>query len=160
MTGIESETIAKLNLRFSRTRFIYFAQAGFVFTVAIAGWLAIPSSNPTRNAEALLSIWAFVFTLAIAAIIGRRFLFKWDRLRNIALLKGIDGLLAALQTNSIILAAVAEAIVLAGFAAAYTGGDRGDLVRSAIIAFIVLALNFPRISVWKTIVASFKDISE
>jgi len=143
--------------RFAKARIIYFAQAVSILMIAAVGWFLLPIGGTFAGRESVLPIWALVLFLAVTAIVARRFLVKWERLHNVTVLKGIDGLLATLQANVIILGAIAEAIIIGGVAAAFLGGDRGDIMRAMLIAAIVLLVNFPRISTWETIVSSLKD---
>jgi hypothetical protein len=157
MQESDIETISKLQARFMRARVIFFAQTLSVLGIAVVGWFVSPMVSTVGSTGAAMPLWALVFFLAIGAIVARRLLLNWDRLHNIVVLKGVDGLLTALQTNTILLAAAAELIILAGFASSVLGGDRGDILRALVIAAIVLAVNVPRYSVWETIVIKLED---
>jgi hypothetical protein len=155
---IEPELQKKIDERYSRSMIIYGAVATSALMMAVVGWFVVPSGQPSGAAPAVLPIWVLVFFLAVAAIVARRFLVRWERLRDLKLLRGIDGLLGALQANTIILAAIGEMIVIAGVISSFFSFDRGDLVRAVIIAAVVFALNFPRRLAWNTIVSNLKDV--
>ncbi len=137
---------------------VYGAVASSALMMAIVGWFVLPTGQPSAPAQAILPIWVLVFFLAVAAIVARRFLVRWERLRDIKLLRGLDGLLGALQANTVILAAIGETIVIAGLISSFFSYDRGDLVRAVVIAGVVFILNFPRRSAWDKIVTNLKDV--
>ena len=155
---IEPELQKKSDERYSRSMIVYGAVASSALMMAAVGFFVLPSGQAPAAAPAVMPIWVLVFFMAVAAIVARRFLVRWERLRDIKLLRGIDGLLGALQANTVILAAIGEMIVIAGIVSSFFSGDRGDLVRAVIIAGVVFFLNFPRRSAWNTIVSNHKDV--
>lgn len=155
---IDPDVKKRVDERYSRSLIIYSSMAASALGIAAIGWIVIPAVQIPASAPAVMPIWVLVFFLAIAAIIARRSLVRWERLQDITLLRGVDGLLATLQTNSIILAALGEMIIIAGVVSAYLSFDRGDLLRSTIIAAVVFVLNFPRRSTWDTIISSLSKV--
>ena len=88
----------------------------------------------------------------------RRMFFRWDRLKDITTLKGVDGLLVTLQNNAIILAVFATLLTTVGCVITVLSGETFEAMRAEIVALIVFLINFPRKSVWTKIVASMEKV--
>ncbi|MCA1639645.1 MAG: hypothetical protein LC768_15165, partial [Acidobacteria bacterium] len=110
------------------------------------------------NSKSLIPLWIAVLFIGVGTFLLRRILFKWERLKDITLLKGFSGLLATLQTNSIILGSLAEAIAIIGFIIAVLNGSGADMLRTVAVALIVFFINFPRKSVWEKIAANMEKV--
>jgi len=158
MDEISPVNNAELEKSYRTTVFIYTAQIATAVILTIVGcFFAGRSENPVA-ANSLMPLWVLILFLAVGTFLFRRILYKWERLKDLTLLRGADGLFKALQMNSIILGSLAEAIAFIGFLIAQLGGVRADLVRAGIVALIVFLINFPRLSVWKKIAASFEKV--
>jgi len=96
--------------------------------------------------------------IAVGSFILRRMFFNWERLKNIALLKGISGLFGTLQRNSILLGAFGVIVAVLGFAISTFSGNSSDMLRAGAIALVVFLINFPRKKVWKTIVSNLGKV--
>jgi hypothetical protein len=158
MNEIESHLQAEIQNFYSRSLTVYAAQAIFIVVLAIVGWFVVPTVPNSVELGLFTPIWVLILFIAVGALVARRVLTRWERLRDIKLLRGTKGLLRALQTNTIILSALAELVMIAGFASAYFRGDRGDLVRALFIAAIVMLASFPKKKVWKTVVSSLEGV--
>jgi hypothetical protein len=99
-----------------------------------------------------------VLFIAVGTFILRRMFFNWDRLKNIALLKGVTGLLGSLQRNSIILGFFALIAAIVGFLISSFSGSSADMFRAGVISLVVFLINFPRKKVWKTIVSNLEKV--
>jgi hypothetical protein len=83
----------------------------------------------------------------------RRVLFNWEKLRNINLTKGVKGLIATLQTYTILLGTLTEIIAIVGFLISVMTGNKFEMFRAGAIALVVFLMIFPRKKVWETIVS-------
>lgn len=131
-----------------------------IFSLALipAAWfLAINTENAVTQ-RSLTALWIAVLFIALATFVIRRMLFRWERLKHIYLLKGMSGLLSALQTNALILGAMAEVIAIMGFLIAALGGVKWDMFRAGVVALVVFLINFPRRSVWEKVAGSMEKI--
>lgn len=158
MSEILPDIQTQLEKRYRVTAFVVLAQ--IVFTVAlipIAWFLAVNTENAVTQTS-LNSLWVAILFIALATFVLRRALFRWERLKDVVLLKGIDGLLATLQVNAIILGAMAEIIAIFGFLIATLGGVKYDMFRAAVVALVVFLINFPRKSIWEKVVANLQRI--
>lgn len=157
MDEILTKNLSELEKRYRTTAIIYFAQI-FTTVILIFASLFVADSEYTVSANSLTALWIAVIFIAIGAFVLRRILSNWERLRNIKLLKGVSGLLAALQTNSIILGALAETIAVIGFIITVLSGYKADALRAGTVALIVFLMNFPRKSVWQKIVVNLEKV--
>lgn len=160
MEEVSPENLAGLERRYRITAFIVLAQIFLTIVLIVAAYFAAPLSGKSISQNSLTTLWVAIIFIAIGAFVLRRMFFRWDRLKDIALLKGISGLLATLQTNAIILGALAEAIAVAGFVIAVLGGEAFEMLRAGIVALIAFIINFPRKSVWEKIVAGMEKVEE
>jgi hypothetical protein len=79
-------------------------------------------------------------------------------LKDVAVLKGITGLLKTLQNNAIILAVFATLLTVVGCVAAVLSGETFEAIRAEIVSLIVFSVNYPRKSVWEKIVAGLQKV--
>jgi hypothetical protein len=147
----------ELEKRF-RAAVLFFA----IVTIAAAGltifaWL-FPTSAPEGKQSDLTPVWILIIFIAAGSFVLRRVLFRWERFRDRKLLGGSSGLLRSLQANAFILGGIGGLIALLGFIAARASGDRFDMLRAGVAALIVLAINFPRRSIWLKVAKSLDEI--
>ena len=93
-------------------------------------------------------LWIVALVIAIGAFLLRRVLFAPSALRDAATLKGASGVLQSLQSKTILLAALGEAVAVIGFVITLSSGDIFDMLRAFAVALIVLFVSFPRKSAW------------
>lgn len=158
MNEILPDTRSQLEKRYRVTAFVVIAQILFTVALIPAAWfLAVKTENAVTQTS-LTSLWVAILFIALATFVLRRALFRWERLKDVVLLKGVDGLLSTLQVNAIILGAMAEIIAIFGFLIAALGGVKYDMFRAAVVALVVFLINFPRKSIWEKIVANLQSI--
>ena len=156
MEEISAENLARLEKRYKLTLFLVAAQILSVFVFLAV--TALLTSNVHFLERDFTTLWLVILFLAASTFILRRQLFGWERLKNKALLKGVSGLISTLQMNTLVLACFAEIILIIGFIIALENASFFDMVRAAAIALIVFGLNFPRLSIWKKIVAALEKV--
>jgi len=144
--------------RYKTAAFVVLAQIGFtVILIPIAWFLAVNIENAI-SPRSVTTLWVGILFIALGTFVLRRMLYRWDRLRDIVLLKGIDGLLASLQTSTILLGAMAEIVAILGFLIAVLGGVAFDMFRAAVVALVIFLINFPRRSIWEKITANLGNV--
>lgn len=158
MSGISAENLSLLEKKYKTTTVILFAQIIFTIVLIIAGWFYAANVENAISDEALMNFRIGVIFIAITTFVLRRMLTRWDRLKTVALLKGIPGLLSSLQTNAIILGTFAEIIAIIGFLIAALGGVKTDMLTFGAVALIIFFINFPRKNIWEKIVANLEKI--
>lgn len=146
-----------LEKRYRTTATIYFAQIFSTVVIIFAAFILAKTEN-AADSNVLMPLWVAIVFTAIAAFVLRRVLTRWERLRDVKLLKGFAGLFATLQTNSIILGAMAEAIAVLGLVIAFLSGNKFDALRAGTVALVVFLMNFPRKSVWEKIAAGLEKV--
>lgn len=158
MSEISAENRTELEKRYRTAAFVVIVQIlTTIVLIAVAFFVAQTSEN-SATSQSIFALWIIVLFIAVGAFVLRRILFKWGRLKNTTLEKGIPGLLQTLQTNSILLGSLGEVITIIGFLVATLGGNKWDMFRVGAIALIVFLANFPRKSNWEKIVANLGNL--
>lgn len=158
MSEITGENLAELNRRYRTTVFIVLAQIFVVLFLVTASWLLVAKVETNLSDQDFTTLWVAVMFIAVGSFLLRRMFFNWERLKNIALLKGVQGVIATLQRNSIILSVFAVLVALLGFVISTFSGNSSDMFRAGAIALVVFLINFPRKRVWRTIVANLQKV--
>ncbi|HXG84913.1 MAG TPA: hypothetical protein VNI84_12905 [Pyrinomonadaceae bacterium] len=158
MDVIAPENLSELDKRYRATAIIYFAQIWTAAALIAASWFFIKDAENPVNPDFLTPLWTAIVFIAVGAFVLRRVFLKWERLRDVKLLKGVSGLLGKLQTNSIILGSMAEVIAILGVVITVQNGAKSDLLRAGLVSLIVFIINFPRKSVWRKIVANLEKV--
>jgi hypothetical protein len=158
MNEISGENLAELNRRYRTTVFIVLAQIFVVLFLIAASWLLVKKVETNLSDQDFTTLWVAVMFIAVGSFLLRRMFFNWERLKNIALLKGVQGVIGTLQRNSIILSVFAVLVALLGFVISTFSGNSSDMFRAGAIALVVFLINFPRKRVWKAIVSNLQKI--
>ncbi len=158
MEEIPPEDRASLESRYRTTTVIIAAQIGFTIILTVAFWLLAPGSENSISPQTLTTLWVAIIFLAVGAFVLRRVFFRWERLKDITLRKGVSGLLKTLQLNAIILAVFATLLPIVGGVITVLSGSTFEIIRAEIVALIVFLINFPRKSVWEKIVAVMEKV--
>ncbi len=159
MEGISPENHAVLKNRYRAACVLIIRQIVFSASLIALVWYFAPKlSSDSISQQTLTTLWVLIIFLALAAFILRRAFFRWDRLKDIALLKGIPNLLKTLQTNAVILSIFATLITFVGCAITVLSGENFQMLRAGVVALIVFLINFPRRRVWEKIVAGMEKV--
>lgn len=158
MPEITSENLTELENRHRTTAIVFVVQISLTIILIVASIFIAPKVESPNSDETLRTLWFIIIFIALGTFLLRRMFLRWDRLRDISLVKGIKGLLRTLQSNAIILAVLAETVVIVGFVISFLSGDWLDTLRAGVVALILLAINFPRKSVWERIVTNLQEI--
>lgn len=149
-----------LSRQYKTAAAVYLGQVGIALGLVAFGWFYPVYMDNSIPESSLTSLRIGVILIAVATVGLRRMLVRWDRLRSIALLEGIPGLLSSLRSNAIILGAMAEIIAVIGFLIAALGGIRTDILTFGAVALLLFLINFPRRSIWRKIVANLEKVGE
>ena len=158
MEEVSPENLAELEKRYRTTVTIFAAQILSSIILTLVALFLTPKNDNSFSPESLRTLWIVIIFIAVGTFLLRRFFLRWDRLRDIVLLKGIKGLLRTLQTNAIILSVFAETIVIIGLIVTFLSGDKYEILRAGFVALILFAINFPRKKVWEKIVIGLQEI--
>lgn len=158
MEQISEENLKELETRYRTTSIVVGVQIASTILLIFVAWFLSARTDNAIQPSAVSALWMSVLFIAIGTFVVKRFLFSWERLKNIALLKGLKKLIAALQINTIILCSFAQIIAVIGFLVATLTGDKFEMFRAGAVALIVFLINFPRKSVWKKIAANLEKV--
>jgi hypothetical protein len=158
MSEISNENLNLLGKKYKAASMILIAQVIFSIALIATGWFVSANVENSISDESLMSLRIAVIFIAITTFVLRRMLFRWDRLKNVAILKGISGLLGSLQANAIILGTLAEIIAIIGFLIAALGGVRTEMFTFGAVSLILFLINFPRKNIWEKIVANLQEV--
>ncbi len=115
MNKIAAENLAEIEKRYRLTAIIVLTQITTTIILVVVGWFYAASSENAASDDSLLGLWMAIVFIAVGTFFLRRMLNRWERLKNIAMTKGVSGVLSTLQTNSIIIGSLAEVIAIIGF---------------------------------------------
>jgi acylphosphatase len=100
----------------------------------------------------VMGLWIAVLVFGLGAFVIRRTKFAPMRLKDVAALRGVSGLLKTLQDTTIQVACIGGAIALMGFMITIRTGDWTDMLRAVGVSVIVLFYCFPFRSAWERVV--------
>jgi LPXTG-motif cell wall-anchored protein len=158
MDEISPESLSSIEKRYNTARIIYLGQIVATVILIMVGYFTVKNTETGTDSNTLTILWIVVLFAALGAFLLRRTLYRWERFKNLNLTKGVSGVLSALLTNTIVLGALAEIIVVVGFVIAMMNGNRADLIRAGAVSLIVFLVNLPRKSVWEKIVRSVEKV--
>jgi acylphosphatase len=100
----------------------------------------------------VMGLWITILVFGLGAFVLRRTKFAAMRLKDIAALKGVSGLLKTLQDTTIQIASIGGAVALMGFVITIRTGDWTNMLRAGGVAAIVLIYCYPFRSGWERVV--------
>jgi hypothetical protein len=153
MQNSSEQFAGELGKRYQITSLIVVGQIVATLILIAISWLIAPRVDLDITEQTTNGLWIFVIFTAIGVFLLRRILFNWEKLRNINLTKGVKGLIATLQTNTILLGTLTEVIAIVGFLISVMTGNKFEMFRAGAIALVVFLMIFPRKKTWETIVS-------
>lgn len=96
-------------------------------------------------------LWIAILVFGLGAFVLRRTKFAAMRLKDIAALRGVTGLLKTLQDTTVQLAFIGGAIGLMGFMLVILSGDWTYTLRAVGVSIIVLVYGYPFRSAWERV---------
>lgn len=113
-----------------------------------------------RDPVLIMGLRIAIVVFGVGAIVLRRTRFRAMRLKDIAALKGMSGLLRTLEGTTIQIACIGGAIALMGFMITILTGDWTEMLRAAGIAAIVLIYGHRFRSSWERVARQLADYSQ
>jgi hypothetical protein len=153
----QTDERAQSELIHKRNGAVRIVSGTFTFTLllvvlALTGVMrGLLSPNPSVTGALGIAI----VILGVGAITFRRTRFSSMRLRDIAALRGVSGLLETLYTTTICVALIGGVIALLGFVISMMTGVGTNMLYFGVIAVVVLFYAYPRRSAWQSVVAAF-----
>src|ERR1051325_11774002 len=121
-----------------------------VVLIAIAYFAADRLYRPGAPST-IMALWIAVLVFGLGAFVLRRTRFATMRLKDIAALKGMSGLLKTLQDTTVQVACIGGAIGLMGFMLVILSGDWTFTLRAIGVSIIVLIYGYPFRSAWERV---------
>lgn len=121
-----------------------------IVLLAIA-YLAADRLFRPRDPSLVMGLWIAILVFGLGAFVLRRTRFAAMRLKDIAALKGMSGLLKSLQDTTIQVACIGGAIGLMGFMLVILSGDWTFTLRAVGVSAIVLMYGYPFRSAWERV---------
>lgn len=96
-------------------------------------------------------LWIAILVFGLGAFVLRRTKFAAMRLKDIAALRGVSGLLKTLQDTTVQIACIGGAIGLMGFMLVILSGDWTYTLRAIGVSIIVLIYGYPFRGAWERV---------
>jgi len=113
-----------------------------------------------RDPSLAMGLWIAILVFGLGAFVLRRTRFSAMRLKDIAALKGMSGLLQTLQGTTIQIACIGGAIALMGFMVTILTGDWTSMLRAAGVSAVVLIYAYPFRSAWERVARQLSDYAQ
>ena len=117
----------------------------------LTAYLAADRLYRPRDPSLSMALWIAILVFGLGAFVLRRTRFAAMRLKDIAALKGISGLLKTLQDTTVQVACIGGAIGLMGFMLVILSGDWTFTLRAIGVSIIVLIYGYPFRSAWERV---------
>src|SRR6266576_1904391 len=117
----------------------------------VIAYLAADRLFRPRDPSLTMALWIAILVFGLGAFVLRRTKFAAMRLKDIAALKGMSGLLKSLQDTTIQIACIGGAIGLMGFMLVIMSGDWTFTLRAIGVSIIVLFYGYPFRSAWERV---------
>src|SRR5438477_12968360 len=115
----------------------------------VIAYLAADRLFRPRDPSLTMALWIAILVFGLGAFVLRRTRFAAMRLKDIAALRGVSGLLKTLQDTTIQIAFIGGAIALMGFIITIFTREWGDMLRAGGVSAIVLIYSYPFRSSWQ-----------
>lgn len=133
------------------------ALLGLTIALVAIGFFSSESLHRPGDPSLAMALWIAILIFGLGSFVLRRTRFQTMRLRDIAALRGISGLLATLQGTTIQVAFIGGAIALMGFMVMIMTGNKYDMLRAGGVAIIVLLYAYPQRPAWQRLVRSIEQ---
>lgn len=108
----------------------------------------------------VMGLWIAILVFGLGAFVLRRTRFAAMKLKDIAALKGMSGLLKSLHDTTIQIAFIGGGIALMGFIVTILTGDWTSMLRAAGVSAIVLIYGYPFRSAWERVARQLSDYAQ
>lgn len=137
--------------------------AGFLaldVALLVLAYFAAEKLFRPNDPSIIMGLWIAILIFGLGAFVLRRTRFAAMRLKDIAALKGMSGLLKSLQDTTVQIAFIGGAIALMGFIVTIMTGDWTTMLRGAGVSAIVLIYGYPFRSAWERVARQLSDYSQ
>ncbi|MBA2732014.1 MAG: hypothetical protein H0U54_03870 [Acidobacteria bacterium] len=160
MVQTSESTQAELTRRHRTAAMVVGALLGLTVALIVIGFVSSESLHRPGDPSLAMALWIAILIFGLGSFALRRTRFQTMRLRDIASLRGISGLLATLQGTTIQVAFIGGAIALMGFVVMIMTGNKYDMLRAGGVAIIVLLYAYPQRPAWQRLVQAIEQSGE
>ena len=125
--------------------------------LSIVAYLGKPYFRQQVNPPLDIAVRIVILGLGLGAVVWRRTKFQPARLKDIAGLAGVSGLVQTIEKTTLQIALLAAAIAIVGFVATLMTGNELYTFWSGAIAIVVLIYGYPTKSSWLKTVNRYTD---
>ncbi len=125
--------------------------------LSIVAYLGKPYFQQQVNPPLDIAVRIVILGLGLGAVVWRRSKLQPMRLKDIASLQGVSGLVRTLEKTTLQLAVLAAAIAVTGFVATLMTGNELYTFWSGAIAIVVLVYCYPTKQSWLRTVYRYTD---
>lgn len=154
MSAVQPNISDELARRHRTTQVIVFGIAATI--IAILAFTLIGTNvfadSPLANPSLAIALRMAIGMLAVIVIMIRRSRFNPQRLSEVFKARGASGVLTQLQTTTILIAALAEAIAILGLVNAFADASSYQGIIASAIALAMLLCTFPRRASWQRVI--------
>lgn len=125
--------------------------------LSIVAFLGKPYFQQEVNPPLDIAVRIVILVLGLGAVVWRRTKFQPMRIKDIASLQGVSGLVRTLEKTTLQIAILAAAIAIIGFIATLMTGNELYTFWSGAIAIVVLVYCYPTKQSWLRTVYRYTD---
>jgi hypothetical protein len=157
----KSESIeGELARRHRTAAMVVGALLGLTIALVVIAFVSSESLHRPGDPSLAMALWIAILIFGLGSFVLRRTRFQTARLRDIAALRGMSGLLATLQGTTIQVAFIGGAIALMGFVVMIMTGNKYDMLRAGGVAVIVLLYAYPQRPAWQRLVQAIEQSND
>ena len=149
MTTPAQEVQTELERRHRKASTLVLAFVVLDLVLVVIAYFAADRLYRPGAPSTIMGLWIAVLVFGLGAFVLRRTRFAAMRLKDIAALRGISGLLKTLQDTTIQIVFIGGAIALMGFIITILTGEWKDMLRAGGVSAIVLIYSYPFRSSWQ-----------
>lgn len=157
MDELSADNLRILNANHRVAVLVVGVQVLIVVAMAALSFKSVIRPGFGPDGQTVMSLWMGMLFLAGGSFLLRRLFNGWERLSNVAILKGVPGLVRRLVFNSVVTCLFGVFAAAIGLVISQLTGDVMDMMRAVAVSLVVFFANFPRKSVWKKIIARFQE---
>jgi hypothetical protein len=157
MKNLSNENSLLLERRYKEAALLSLSSIVFVILVVLMSNIPdVPII--TIEKQGTDSLWVLVIFLAGGAILIKRLLNNWDRIKDVYLLQGMDGAFRKLKKDAFLISLFGMGAALCGVVIFLSSGSRYDLFRAVAVSLVVMLAGFPRKKIWKRIAGELEGV--
>ena len=157
MTQASESIEAELARRHRTAAMVVGALLGLTLALVGIAFFASESLYRPGDPSLAMALWIAILIFGLGSFVLRRTRFQAARLQDIAALRGMTGLLRALQGTTIQIAFIGGAIALMGFMVMIMTGNKYDMLRAGGVAIIVLLYAYPQRAAWQRLLQAIEQ---